>query len=136
MSFLGLDLGRKRVGVALSHGIVAEAVKTLPYDEKNTTDFIKVIKDIIREQKVKTIVVGLPLGKNGKDTDQSIWTQGQVEEHLVPLGLRIEFVEESFSTSSASDMLESKNRKALIDSYSAKIILEQFLNENRSSALR
>jgi len=136
VSFLGLDLGRKRVGVALSHGIVAEAVKTLPYDEKNTTDFIKVIKDIIREQKVKTIVVGLPLGKNGKDTDQSIWTQGQVEEHLVPLGLRIEFVEESFSTSSASDMLESKNRKALIDSYSAKIILEQFLNENRSSALR
>ncbi len=136
MSFIGLDLGRKRVGVALSHGVVAEAVKTLPYDERNTTEFIKAIKDIIREQRVKTIVVGLPLGKNGKDTDQSIWTQRQVEDHLVPLGLKIEFVEESFSTSSASDLLESKNRKALIDSYSAKIILEQFLNENRSSALR
>jgi len=136
VSFIGLDLGRKRVGVALSHGVVAEAVKTLPYDERNTTEFIKAIKDIIREQRVKTIVVGLPLGKNGKDTDQSIWTQRQVEDHLVPLGLKIEFVEESFSTSSASDLLESKNRKALIDSYSAKIILEQFLNENRSSALR
>ena len=132
MSFIGLDLGRKRVGVALSHGVVAEAIKTLPYDEKNTTEFIKAIKDIIREQRVKTIVVGLPLGKNGKDTDQSIWTQRQVGDQLVPLGLVIEFVEESFSTSSASDLLESKNRKALIDSYSAKIILEQFLNENRS----
>ena len=136
MSFIGLDFGRKRVGVAISHGIVAEAYKTLSYDEGNTLQFIKKIKDIVNEQRAKTIVVGLPLGRNGKDTDQSNWIKKQAEEHIKQIGLPIEYAEESFSSCEAAGEIGRKNKKELIDSYSAKIILEQFLNESRSTPLQ
>ncbi|MCX6809549.1 MAG: Holliday junction resolvase RuvX [Candidatus Berkelbacteria bacterium] len=127
---LALDLGKRRVGVALSHGIIAEAQKTILLNESKPEEFFPKLKKITEEQKVKKIIVGLPLGKNLQETKQSVWTRDFASKIERELRLPIEFVEESFSSTSALEDLKKGKRfkKEEIDAQSAKIILEQYLN--------
>jgi putative Holliday junction resolvase len=128
---LGLDFGTKRVGVAISHGMVAQLHGTLPYCEQNPDELSSRLKIIIKEQKVQMIVVGLPLGRDGKETEQGRWIRRQAEILKNKLNLPVEFVEESFSTHEAKSQLGKKKKlKELVDSEAARIILEQYLNEH------
>lgn len=130
MTILGLDLGCKKTGVALSHGVVAEGVATLKFDENKIDEFIADLQNIIDEQRVELIVVGLPLGKDQKRTDQSIWTKEQAEIIADRTGKKVVFTEESYSSTQA------EGEKGDIDQQSARIILEQYLNETKSSTLQ
>ena len=130
MTILALDLGRKRTGVALSSGVIAEGYATLVFDEKKIDDFIGVLKEIIAEQTVGKIVVGLPLGKDGKETEQSKWTRVQADKIKDALEIDVVFTEESYSSAQA------RGEEGDIDQSSARIILEQYLNETSSSSLQ
>lgn len=136
MIALGLDFGTKKVGLAISHGVVAEVHGTLPYSEQNPDELSSKLKAIIKEQKVQMIVIGLPLGRDGKETEQGKWTKKQAEVLKGKLDLPVKFVEESFSTHEARSRLGKEVRpKDLVDSEAARIILEQYLNEHRSFPL-
>ena len=132
MTVLSLDLGTKRVGVAVSHGILAERMPALDFSQKHFADFLAKLKKIIDEQKIDLIVIGLPLGRNSKETEQGKWTSEQAKRIEEALPTKIEFVEESYSTLEALERLDRKKikEKGEIDSESAKVILEQFLNGN------
>ena len=130
MTILGLDLGRKKTGVALSHGVVAEGIATLKFDENKIGEFITELNKIIDEQGVELIVIGLPLGKDQKQTKQSLWTKDQGKIIKEETGKEVVFTEESYSSAQA------KGEQGDIDQQSARIILEQYLNETRSSALQ
>jgi len=121
---LALDFGTKNVGLAISHGFMAEALKSLNYLNDKST-FIKELQKIVEEQKVGKIVIGLPL-KDGEDSSQSNWTRQQAMEISQHIDLDIEFVDESYSTLQAIDELSGSGD---IDSQSAKIILEQYLSQ-------
>ncbi len=129
MTILALDLGKKKVGLALSHGIVAEGYATIRFNENDVSEFINQLKKIISEQKVNKVIIGLPLGRGGKDTDQSIWTKKIAKRIKNSLSLNVTFVEESYSTFQAS------GEEGDVDQQSARIILEQYLNENRGNSL-
>ncbi len=118
-SLLGIDLGTSRAGLAVSHGFMAEALESLDYQNKNR--FFLGLKKIIDEQKIETIVMGLPL-KDGQETDQSRWIKKESKEIGQELGFEIEFVDEAFSST------EADRYKGDRDSQSARIILEQYLN--------
>ena len=129
MTILALDLGRKKTGVALSSGVVAEGYATLPFDDKKLDGFTSALKKIIKEQTVGQIVVGLPFGKDGKETDQSKWTRIQADKIQDAVGVSVVFTEESYSSAQA------EGEEGDIDQSSAVIILEQYLNETKSSSL-
>lgn len=129
MTILALDLGKKKVGLALSHGIVAEGYATIRFNEDNISEFINKLKKIVSKQKVSRIIIGLPLGRGGKDTDQSIWTKKIAKRIENSLSLNVTFVEESYSTFQAS------GEGGDVDRQSARIILEQYLNENQGNSL-
>jgi len=118
-SLLGIDLGTKRVGLAVSHGFMAEAIESLDYQNKD--QFFADLRKIIDEQKIEAIVIGLPL-RDGQETDQSRWIKKESEVIGEKLGLEIEFVDEAFSST------EADWYKGDRDSQSARIILEQYLN--------
>ena len=130
MITLGLDFGTKRVGIAISHGAVAAALDTLPYNEQNPEELSSRLKAIIKEQKVQTVVVGLPLGRDGKETEQGKWIKKQAEILKNKLNLPVEFVEESFSTHEAKSRLGKEAKPKDVDAEAARIILEQYLNEH------
>ena len=131
---LALDVGEKRIGLALSHGIVAEGLTTLDFNNEKPEETIAKIKDIILKQKVDQIVVGLPLGRDGKETAQSQKIRSFASELEKALSLECHFVEESYSTVEVErereDLKEKGKPKPLnIDAEAARVILEQYLHE-------
>jgi len=129
VTILALDLGKKRVGLAISHGVVAQGYATLKLDENNPDKFLNALEEVVLQQGVDKVIIGLPLGRDGKDTKQSLWTKSIAQKIKEILGVKITFVEESYSTSQA------RGEEGDIDQQSARIILEQYLNENQSLPL-
>lgn len=123
MTILALDFGTKRVGLAISHGVVAAALDAIIFDRNDKEKFFNTLEQILGAQKVERIILGLPL-RDGEETSQSQITRAIGKEISEELNIPVEFVDESFSS------IEAKEGNAKdIDSESARIILERYINE-------
>jgi len=123
--FLALDFGTKKVGLAVSHGFMGEALKSIPF-RGNEEKFYLEIERIVKEQGIGIVVIGLPL-EDGRETKQSSWTREQAMLLSKRITCEIEFVDESYTSLQAIDNLSGAGD---IDSESAKIILEQYLEDS------
>lgn len=138
MRYLGLDLGTKTLGVALSDITltIASSYKTINFSESDYNSLIPMIDDLIKEFNISKIILGLPKNMNnslGERAETTIKFQKLLEDNL-----KIEVVlqDERLSTVEATNyMLESdisrKKRKKKIDSLAATIILQTYLNKER-----
>jgi putative Holliday junction resolvase len=121
VTILALDFGTRRVGLAISHGVVAAPLQSITYDRSNRQAFFDELKEIVLDQKAEKIIVGLSL-RDGEPTKQSEISRQIGEEISEKLDISVDFVDESFTS------VEAKENDAKdIDSESAKIILERFL---------
>jgi putative holliday junction resolvase len=140
ISALGLDLGRKRIGVAGCDrlGWFATGLTTI-----HRTGFdrdIAQLQDIVRERDVTLLVIGLPYSMDGSLGPQAKYTQKLGERIGAALNLPIEFVDERFSSQEAEGMMHAEHlrpsqQKALVDRKAACIILQQWLNQRSQSDL-
>ncbi len=133
MKYIGLDIGDKNIGIAISSGIIAQGLCT--YKRVNDQSDIEYIKKIVVENSVFKVVVGLPKNMNG-----SIGFQGEKVikfcENLKKIledDVEIEFMDERLTTVLANNfMLEAdmsrKKRKNIVDKIAAQIILQDYLN--------
>lgn len=134
--FLGLDVGSKRIGVAISDPlfITGQPVKTI--SRTSDANAIEEIKEICKEYNVSAIVVGLPKNMNGSLGSQAIATQNFADLIKEQIGINIEFVDERLTSKEAERYLIEQNKKpsknkGLIDMASAVIILQQYLDRRR-----
>jgi putative Holliday junction resolvase len=136
MRSLGLDIGEKRIGVALSDpgGILASPLTIINHSDDKTD--IEAILEIISQNQVAKIIVGLPLsmsGKVGKQAEQvKIFTQELCRYTDIPVELR----DERLSTVSARRMMREGSskragKKPKYDAAAAAIILQGYLDEAR-----
>ncbi len=133
MKYLGLDLGTKTLGLAMTDklGIISSPYKVLRYD--NINDLITELLNIIEKENIDELVLGLPKNMNnslGFAADRSLNFKKELE---LRSNKPIHLVDERLSTKEAEDFLIKNNtsrekRKKIIDSYAASIILETFLN--------
>ncbi|WP_078552694.1 Holliday junction resolvase RuvX [Bacillus alkalicellulosilyticus] len=135
MRTLGLDVGTKTIGIAISDelGWTAQGLDTLRRNvEDDSADFQKLV-DIITENNVGKIVVGLPKNMNGTIGPSGVACQefadrlSQLQEHPVVLW------DERLTTMAAEKMLISadvsrKKRKKVIDKMAAVMILQGYLD--------
>ncbi len=140
MRILGLDVGNKTVGVAVSDplGVIATGVTTIERVgiRKDTGKVI----DYIREYGCETVVMGLPLSLDGSD---SVQTQNvrefrrMLENKLKSSGplskVKVEWQDERYSTVEAEEVLIEANmsredRKKIIDRQAAIVILQRYLD--------
>ena len=134
MRYLGLDLGSKTLGVALSDksGIIASSLTIIRHDE-DYSGLIKEVKDLIDEYKVDEIVLGLPKNMNntiGPKGELSLQFKKMLEDKTK---LKVHLVDERLSTVEATNVLLSndtsrRKRKKVIDSMAASIILQRYLD--------
>lgn len=134
---MGLDIGDKTIGVAVSDlmGLTAQGVTTIKRVGKKKD--IEAIKQIIAEKQVNKIVSGLPKNMNG-----TVGTQGEKVQKFCGLikeetNLPIEFWDERLSTVAAERSLiegnvRRENRKKVIDMLAAVIILQGYLDLQRN----
>ena len=131
---LGLDVGNKRIGVALSdpEGILASPL-TIINCQDGIAD-VGAITDIINQQRVKQVVVGLPLSMDGSLGQQAekvkAFTQRLSSHTKVPVTFR----DERLTTVSAKRLMRAVHtkkakRKARHDAIAAAIILQGYLDE-------
>lgn len=129
-SWLGLDVGTRRVGVAVARADVRipQPLTTLTNDDSLTAS----LQQIIRDYDVQAIIVGLPRGVNGQDTDQTAFTQAFVERIQPDLSVPIIWQDEALTSQKAEDELAARKKpfaKSDVDALAATYILEDYLNE-------
>ena len=133
---MGLDIGDKTIGVAVSDlmGLTAQGVTTIKRVGKKKD--IEAIKQIIAEKQVNKIVSGLPKNMNGTVGPQGEKVQKFCELLKEETNLPIEFWDERLSTVAAERSLiegnvRRENRKKVIDMVAAVIILQGYLDSKR-----
>lgn len=131
-SILALDVGTKRIGVAVAslEARLPHPLITLDWDDT----FFAALENIIEVEGVGALVVGFPRGMQGQHTAQTAaietFTQ-QLREHVA---LPIHMQDESLTSKHAEAELRAKGRpydRAAVDALAATYILEDFLNERQ-----
>jgi len=139
MRYLGLDIGDRWIGVALSdpQGMLASPLAVIA--RKNDPQAIDDIKGLIKKHDVALIVAGLPRLMNGTLGQQAVKVQNFVASLTGHIGVPIEFRDERLTTAMAKrlkrDTKFRKNRKIRSDSAAAALILQGYLDE-QSERLR
>jgi putative Holliday junction resolvase len=131
---LGLDIGDKRVGVALSdpQGILASPL-TIIHRQDEAADFEAVV-NIISQHQVGQIIVGLPRSMDGTLGKQAEKVKAFVDRLISHIKVPLEFRDERLSTVSARRLMREagiKKRKVKVhdDAAAAAIILQGYLDE-------
>jgi putative Holliday junction resolvase len=130
-SVLALDVGTKRIGLALSS---LEARLPKPYMTlERDGNFMDKIKQIIKDENVDRLVVGLPRGLDGQSTAQTTSTESFADELASSLNLQIHFQDEAVTSRQAEAELEARKKPyepGDIDALAATYILEDYLAGN------
>ena len=136
MKYLGLDLGTKTLGLAITDkfGTLSVPYKVLRYTDINEL-ILELIK-IIDEENIDELVLGLPKNMNnslGFASKRSLDFKELLEKKI---SQKINLVDERLSTVEAENILISTNtsrekRKKIIDAYAASIILDTYLNSKK-----
>lgn len=139
MRYLGLDLGTKTIGTALSDqtGLIATSHQTIFFQNEDYLSTIEEVKKIIDEYDIGKIILGLPKNMNNTIGERAMVTMEY--KKLLEDNLKIEvelFDERLTSVISNSILIEAdmsrKKRKKKVDSLAAQIILQDYLDRERN----
>ena len=131
MTILGLDVGEKRIGVALAEGLLAIPLTVIDRRVKETD--MELIMALVEEYRAERIVVGLPRlmnGDIGTQAEEVLYFSGALAQYVdVP----VDTWDERLSTVTAERLLidtgmKRKKRKGKIDAMAAAIILQAYLD--------
>lgn len=136
MRYLGLDLGTKTLGVAITDktGTIARFLKVIHFKSEDYDKALQEIVEIVKEYDIKKIALGLPKNMNnslGFASERSLKFKEKLEELIdIPIIL----IDERLSTVEAENILldadmSRKKRKKVIDGVAAQIILETLIKK-------
>ena len=138
--YLALDIGSKRIGVAVSDelGLTAQPVLTLERRRKTRED-LRSLARLARRFAVTGIVVGNPLHMSGEESPRSSRTQAFASELAELTGLPIHMWDERLTTQEARQILYEaghprQEHRRVVDQVAATLILQSFLDERKSSS--
>jgi putative holliday junction resolvase len=129
MKILAIDLGQRRIGLAVADKKTISGLDTIVYD--NLKDALTKLTEIIRREDARKIIIGLPCG-NEKSEDQ---IHSFALELAKLVEIPINFVDETLTSKEAERILaksklnpRQEKYKREVDKISAKLIAEQYLN--------
>lgn len=134
---LGLDVGDRRVGVAVSDelGLTAQPVLTLV--RKNRRQDLGSLRRLVRKYGCNQVVVGNPLYMSGDVSPQALKAQTLARDLQCETGVQVTLWDERLSTTEAHRHLDAAGhqpgkRRAVIDQVAAVLILQSFLDSRRA----
>ena len=136
--FFCLDIGDKRIGVAVSDPFNSYALPVETYHRKNLKTDLAKIGEYAKDKCATAIVCGVPVNFDGSPSVQTQKAQYFIEKLIETLGLTIYRVDERCTTVEAEEILieqgkSRQERKGLVDSLAATSILQGFLNEKNKN---
>ena len=139
MKLIGVDYGRRRIGLAVSDESGSH-VRGLPtIDRKKHSRPLAPLCLVIANEHAKGIVMGLPLDSNELETAMSAEVKLFAEGLRKETNLKVFFIDESLSSKEATELLRFRRKKerrdkGAIDRIAACLILEAFLKEHPPDA--
>ena len=137
ISALGLDVGKKRVGVAGCDGtgLIATGIATI--ERISFERDVEQLQQLVEERQAQVLVVGLPYSMDGTLGFQAKQVQKFAERMAEALQLPLEYVDERLTSYEAEELIREEKRspahnKALIDRKAAALILQRWLDERRT----
>jgi putative pre-16S rRNA nuclease len=137
---LALDLGKRRIGLALSDplGITAQGLPTL--QRTNIRADLTALARLVEEREVGLILMGYPLHMSGREGRQADYTRDFGERLAARTGLPIRYWDERLTTVEAQRVLKSSGisiakRASAVDQLSAQILLASYLDLGDSPSL-
>jgi len=140
-TILGLDLGTKNIGVAISDAMLFSASPMTTIRSEKFSSTVLELKSIIDEKNVGVVVIGLPLNMNGTEGPRCqasrSFAQNLIKSDLLDPELYVAFQDERMSTCAveramiAGD-LSRKRRKEVVDKSAASFILQGVLDRLRN----
>jgi len=132
LRILGIDYGTKKIGLAISDETqtIAMPLKVIDSDE----DAVEAINNIVKENDVKRIVIGLPITLSGNKGKRAIETEEFIDKLKNVLDVEIVEWDERLSTRFSERVLNKanvkgrKNKKKVIDKIAATFILQGYLD--------
>lgn len=137
VSALGLDVGKKRIGVAGCDGTGLIATGLMTIERKSFAQVLEQLRQLVNDRRVQVLVVGLPYSMSGNLGFQAKQVQKFAQAIATALQLPLEYVDERLTSFQAEQLLHAENlspsrNKGLIDRKAAALILQQWLDERRS----
>lgn len=136
MRILGLDVGRRRIGVAVSDELGWTAQPVTVIDNLETNDVLEAVAELVREYGTGTIVVGLPRRTDGSYGPEAEYVRAFGERIKQKIKATVEYQDERFSTVEAertliSSGLRRDRRRRVVDQVAAGLILQAYLDRRR-----
>lgn len=138
MRALGLDLGTKTLGIAISDktGLIASTYKTIFFNEEEYDELLLPVKEIIDKENIDIVVLGFPKNMNNSIGTRATETLKFKEKLESYLGLEIKLEDERWTSVQANNLLikadmSRKKRKKTVDKVAATFILQAYLDKNR-----
>ena len=131
---LAIDYGRRRIGLAISDELGVTAQPLAVMERKNRrTDHAR-LRDIVKQNGVSAILVGLPLHLSGEQSEMAVEASRFAHHLQKELGLPVKFRDERLTSWEAEQMAAELGlrKNAGIDSLAAAILLREYLDETSS----
>lgn len=139
MSYLGLDLGSKTLGISISDttNTIASVYTTLRFSEDNNLDTLDELKKIIEDNNITTLVLGLPKNMNNTLGPRALITLEYKEKLEQELNIEVILCDERLTSVISNNVLidadiSRKKRKKKVDGMAAVIILQGYLDRRNN----
>ena len=134
---MALDLGSVRIGVAISDPTRTIAQSYGVVKRKSREEDFARYQQILAEQQVTLLVVGLPTTSEGGDSDTAVWIRNYMAEFSQQCDIPVEFWDESFTTVRAEESLRQRGKRGKkarqqVDAVAAAFILQSYLDAQRN----
>lgn len=117
---LGIDYGQAKVGLAISADSLALPLKII----KNTDNLLQELGEIVTTERIDLVVVGLPLGQMGEETESSAKVRSFAKNLQKSLPVPVELFDERLTTAQT----KSLGLKGNDDAHAASLILQSFID--------
>jgi putative holliday junction resolvase len=137
MKLIGVDYGRRRIGLAATDETASLVRGLATIDRKKSPDAAAALLAVIGAEQPGAVVFGLPLDADGRDTAMA----AEIRSFAADVGQRsrlpVRFVDESLTSKEAGELLRFRKKKvrrdkSMNDRIAACLILEEFIKENKN----
>ena len=134
---LAIDLGAKRVGLAISDELRITVKPLKPIERRSWKRLLQAITSAVIESDVRALVIGLPLRLEGTEGDAAAGARNIAEKFRRSLSIPVYLQDERLTTFAATESLKEAGRHRddvarQVDSEAAAIILRDFINQERT----
>lgn len=138
MRVMGLDVGDRTIGIAISDALLLTAQSRPTLRRKDLKSDIEFLRQLAAENEVHQIVMGQPLHMDGRESTQSLKVARFAEELKKALDLPVTFWDERLTSFEAEQHLEQmglnwRQRREQVDKIAAMIILQNYLDNQKAS---